>query len=274
MKKFFILISFFVFFLIQCSPQNEESGTSKYLTKTISSQNIRSTISDLIAFENRYTWENQNQVAENLYHRLKRYNSLAVFYESYEADNRQWKNVIGRYMGKQHSEKLYVFCAHYDSISSGSTPAPGANDNATGVAVLLEVARVLSDTSCKNTIEFVFFSNEEQDHKGSKAYVEKRRAQGLNIEGTINVDTIGYTNPSVFFIPPKVRNRNLGYRVFYLVKKTVKRPILYFQTGFKDPDEIVLLGGRPKNKAFVEKLYSIIEPSEIGIKKEVGPQCG
>jgi len=274
MKKFFILISFSIFFLIQCNPRDKELGAFKYSVNTVSSKNILNTLSDLTAFKNRYTWEKQNEVAEYLYHKLKEYHSLDMFYESYEADNRQWKNVIGRYTGSQHPEKVYIFCAHYDSISSGSTLAPGANDNATGVAVLLEVARVLSETSSTNTIEFVFFSNEEQDHKGSKAYVEKLRARGLNIEGAINVDAIGYTNPSVFFVPPEVKKRNWAYRVFYLLNQVIKRPILYFQTGFKNPNEILVLGGRPKNRAFVERIYSTINTSEIDTKKEVGPQCG
>jgi Zn-dependent M28 family amino/carboxypeptidase len=80
----------------------------------------------------------------------------------------QLKNVICRKQGI--SPKVIIICAHYDSIMEDANNAeersPGANDNASGVSVLLKLARILFPFQLNHSIQFVFFSGEEQGYGG------------------------------------------------------------------------------------------------------------
>lgn len=83
--------------------------------------------------------------------------------------------------------------AHMDSISERpSASAPGANDNATGIAVLIEVHRLLSGLSRDKEVVLVAFSGEEQDLLGSTACAAIARAEAWPIEVMINLDMLGY----------------------------------------------------------------------------------
>lgn len=91
---------------------------------------------------------------------------------------------------------LYLLTAHFDSISQdekGSIleAAPGADDNATGVAVLLEAARALSRVELEVSVGFVFFNVEEAGLRGSKQFAKEFKERGGRLDGVINIDTIG-----------------------------------------------------------------------------------
>jgi hypothetical protein len=105
-----------------------------------------------------------------------------------------WQNLIVRLPGKALPEEKILLTAHFDStvVREGNALllAPGADDNASGTAVLLEALRLLSNESFEKTIEIVFFSGEEINDQGSRAYLQDHDFQ--NIKGVINVDMIGY----------------------------------------------------------------------------------
>ena len=95
-----------------------------------------------------------------------------------------------------------MICAHYDSISNRSlnwnpalTAAPGADDNATGTAALLEYARILSQNraSLTHRVVLAFFDGEELFFKGSGAYVSSL-AKPYPYSAVINIDMVGF-NP-------------------------------------------------------------------------------
>jgi hypothetical protein len=89
---------------------------------------------------------------------------------------------------------IIVICAHYDSFSR-LNPEPGADDNATGVAAVLEAARILAPQAFERTIVYLTFSGEEQGLVGSEAWVADAVARGLDIRAAINLDMIGYVRP-------------------------------------------------------------------------------
>jgi hypothetical protein len=243
----------------------------------ISEESILKTLKEIAFWENRTTWEKQNEVADDLYRRLKKNKGLEVYFHRYQVGNQTYKNVVARVPGKKDPGAVLIFCAHYDSHPAGlvaSGRAPGVDDNATGVAVLLEGARVLAGNPVNNSVELVFFSNEEQDHKGSKAYVKDLAAGGRIIKGVINIDTIGYTQPSWSVLWQVAQGKGSFEKWPYLAKQVLKKPVYYLQTGFKNPDEILLVGGRPVNASFVDKIYSRLKAADVGIKKDIGPQCG
>lgn len=111
-------------------------------------------------------------------------------------------NIIGTLTGTGRLGGYYIVGAHYDAIASHSfptdsmwwcdNPAPGADDNATGVAVALEAARVLSGLSFPFDIRFIFFTGEELGLLGSIAYADSVAALGDTIYGVLNVDMLAY----------------------------------------------------------------------------------
>lgn len=103
-------------------------------------------------------------------------------------------NIVATIQGSVHPEKECVIVAHYDSYSSTNptVTAPGANDNATGTAAVMEAARVCAGKLFENTIRFVAVSGEELGMFGSDHYAFKARDEGRNIIGAINGDMIGY----------------------------------------------------------------------------------
>jgi Zn-dependent M28 family amino/carboxypeptidase len=104
------------------------------------------------------------------------------------------RNVIATRAGR--STRQIVFGAHLDTKSS----SPGANDNGSGVGVVLELARVLRDSALEPTVVFVLFGAEEMidanpdhHHYGSRAYVARLSAEQVaNVAGMVSVDMVGY----------------------------------------------------------------------------------
>ena len=95
--------------------------------------------------------------------------------------------------GHSAADEIIVAGAHYDSVVG----SPGANDNASGVAALLELARLLAGTALPRTVRFVAFVNEEapffySDEMGSKLYADRAHAQGERIKAMLSLETIGY----------------------------------------------------------------------------------
>jgi len=91
-------------------------------------------------------------------------------------------NVVATLPGSDPDAGMVVIGAHYDSrtidLADATSPAPGANDNATGVAAVLEIARVLAHQTPRATVIFVAFSAEEVGRQGSLHYIETGRALG------------------------------------------------------------------------------------------------
>lgn len=112
------------------------------------------------------------------------------------------RNVVATLPGKgPNKNRIYLMTGHYDSISS-KTPgwdggwrrmaAPGASDNASGIAEMLETARILSQQDFDFTIRFIAFSGEELFLFGSKHYAQLVRERGDDIAGVLNFDLLGH----------------------------------------------------------------------------------
>ncbi len=99
----------------------------------------------------------------------------------------------------QQASRIVLVTGHYDSRNSdnlnGTDPAPGANDDGSGVAVSLECARVLSQAAGKlkfpATIIFLTVAGEEQGLNGSKHFAQMAKQQGWKIEAVLNNDIVG-----------------------------------------------------------------------------------
>lgn len=91
-----------------------------------------------------------------------------------------------------------MISAHYDSrmedINNSTARAPGADDNASGVSALLEVARILSKASLEHSIIFVLFSGEEQGKWGSRHYADHIDETDVDLDLLINLDMVGFSS--------------------------------------------------------------------------------
>jgi peptidase M28-like protein len=106
-------------------------------------------------------------------------------------------NVVATLRGTDPSaaDRVYVVGAHYDSrvtdVLNFTSDAPGADADASGVAAMLELARVMASHPSKATIIFVAFDAAEQGQFGSSFFAATAKASGENIQAFLNMDTIG-----------------------------------------------------------------------------------
>ena len=103
------------------------------------------------------------------------------------------RNLEAEVVGAERPGDIVLVGAHYDSVVG----CPGANDNATGVAAMLELAGFFVGSAPDRTIRFVAFVNEEPpfcftDTMGSRVYSRRSRERGENIVAMLSLETIGY----------------------------------------------------------------------------------
>jgi leucyl aminopeptidase len=112
---------------------------------------------------------------------------------AYEGRSVVVTNVLGDLSLSAPGKNSLIICAHYDSRGeAGTDVAPGADDNASGVAVLLEAARVLSESGLRPRVTLAFFGGEEDSLIGSSAFANEALDEHLPLRGAINVDMVGY----------------------------------------------------------------------------------
>lgn len=113
---------------------------------------------------------------------------LDVRLHPFTYNSNTYYNVVAVLPGLVSPAEQVIMCAHYDSVNN-----PGADDNASGTAAVLETARILSNYRFEKTIIFIAFDREEQGLVGSTAYANQYRND--NILGVVNLDMVAY-NPS------------------------------------------------------------------------------
>jgi hypothetical protein len=115
--------------------------------------------------------------------------------------NYQAKNIIGKIDGKKKN-KFIVFSAHYDHLGrmGSNTYFPGANDNASGVAMLLSLAKYFKQHPPKYSIVFCFFSGEEAGLEGSKYFVSNPYFKLNQIKFVLNIDIMGSADNGVTIV--------------------------------------------------------------------------
>ncbi len=129
--------------------------------------------------------------------------------QEYEINGARCANLEVTQPGTRQSNEILVVGAHYDTVRG----SPGANDNASGVAALLEIARLFARTSPVTTVRFVAFANEELPffrtaRQGSLVYARAARARGDNIKPMVSLETMGcYSDaPGSQRYPPLLRH--------------------------------------------------------------------
>jgi Zn-dependent M28 family amino/carboxypeptidase len=115
--------------------------------------------------------------------------------QEYEARSKVFSNIEAEVTGQEFPKDIIIVGAHYDTNRN----SPGANDNGSGVAALLELARSFAHQRISRTLRFVAFTNEERPflrtpYMGSRVYARRCRERNENITAMMSLETIGYSS--------------------------------------------------------------------------------
>lgn len=131
--------------------------------------------------------------------------------QEYECDGAEMRNLVIEKIGKNPDLPCIVLGAHYDTVFE----TPGADDNASGIAGLLELARVLKDYTNRRTIRFVAFPHEEPPYffthsMGSRQYAKTLKQKGENVLVMLALEMLGYAGENYGQLYPAPLMRILG----------------------------------------------------------------
>jgi hypothetical protein len=184
------------------------------MVKEVSAKNIEATIRKLVSFGTRSTLSDQNDpnrgigaARDWIYGQFQKIsadcgNCLTVEKQSFlqPKANRvpeptTLTNVVATLKGTTVPERVYLVSGHYDTMCSsptdGKCDAPGANDDGSGTATVIELARVMSKRKFDATIIFVTVAGEEQGLLGSTHFAQQASEKKMNIEGMFTNDIVG-----------------------------------------------------------------------------------
>ena len=140
-------------------------------------------------------------------------------------------NILATLKGTVNPELVYVVSSHYDSSAAG----PGADDDSSGTAALLETARIMADRPQPATIVFASFTGEEAGLLGSREFVRQAVEKKIRIVGALNNDTVGWANDQR--LDNTIRYSNAGIRdIQHGAAQQFTNLILYDTRYFKSTD--------------------------------------
>ena len=219
MKRFVLLFTVVVLLAAHTGHAQEHSIREKLhgITSQVSTDRLRADIDALVGFHTRNTYSDTSSDTKGigaarrwLYQEFQKINEqngggmkvyMDYFYQrsssrsrsATSADSVKMANVIAVFPGTR-SDRILHLNGHYDSITSPRNDleafAPGANDDASGVVALLELARILSKHTFYNTIMLAALTGEEYGLFGSTYTAAKAVEEGWNLEGVIANDMI------------------------------------------------------------------------------------
>jgi hypothetical protein len=149
-------------------------------------------LSQDIGERNFWQYQNLERAADYIKGEFRKY-GYEPREQIYHLEGKPYRNIIATKKGEIQSDKIIIICAHYDSVVG----SPGADDNASGIAGLLELARRLAQENTKKTIKFITMVNEEppffmSKDMGSFQYARQVRKKGDNIEAVLCLESLGY----------------------------------------------------------------------------------
>ena len=164
----------------------------------VDGERLMDTLTYLTSFPRRDGFDEQDEILDTLAVELEEAGA-AVDFHTYTHAAQGHRNLIATVPASADTSPEVphlVIGAHVDSTSEwGAELAPGADDNASGVAAVLETARILAACELPTRIDFVLFTNEEIGTVGSGAYAEDAAAADEAIVGMIAVDMVAYGPP-------------------------------------------------------------------------------
>jgi Zn-dependent M28 family amino/carboxypeptidase len=117
--------------------------------------------------------------------------------DHFQWEGKSYKNIVAEKKGRTFPHRVFILGGHYDTVPD----SPGADDNASAIAVLLEVARNIQAVPLDITVRLIAFSLEEYNFIGSTHYVEGLKKRGEKILGMISLEMVGFTGPRQSYPP-------------------------------------------------------------------------
>jgi hypothetical protein len=186
------------------------------LVDQVNADSLTATIRRLQDFGTRLALSDSCYVSEYwVKNKLEEYGCLAEYDSFYHArslyfynpwpDSGYERNVLGRSFGVMRPEVQYIVCGHLDATTLGGYPhpidtsicrtnAPGADDDATGIAATMEIARIFGKYTWEPTITYACWAAEESYLLGSGHFAGEAESLDVNIGGLVNMDMVGYMN--------------------------------------------------------------------------------
>ncbi len=206
-----------IFLLLTCSvfaQKPKPNAEIQKMLKEVSAKNIENSIRKLVSFGTRNTLSEQNNPTRGIgaardwiFAEMQKISNdcggcLTVEKQSFEQPKANripqptiLTNVVATLKGTTNPERIYVVSGHYDSMCSSPIDAvcdaPGANDDASGTAAVIEMARVMSKYKFDATIIFMAVAGEEQGLLGAAYFAENAKKNNWNIEAMFTNDIIG-----------------------------------------------------------------------------------
>lgn len=191
---------------ILCAQKTQPDPGVQKMLREISAERFAASVKTLAGFVTRGNFSDPNQKTRGigaarrwLADQFKSYSPrLEVTFDTTKKGETEIVSVIATLPGATQPRKQILVTAHYDSINlkvkgpaAAEAPAPGADDDASGTAAVLELARVMSQYRFEKTLVFVAFAGEELGLVGSTAFAARAKAAGRQIEAVFNNDIIG-----------------------------------------------------------------------------------
>jgi leucyl aminopeptidase len=180
----------------------------KTILKLVKEESIISAIDSLAAYKNRY-YRSATGIASSKW-LADHWTELAagrpdITVTAFKHAAYPQESVILTVRGTTEPDKVVVVGGHIDSVAGGGdTPAPGADDNASGIAVIEEVIRVLTASGYKpaQTLKFIAFAAEEAGLRGSGEIAATFKKEGVAVQGMLNLDMTNYKGSAedIYFI--------------------------------------------------------------------------
>lgn len=198
----------------KAKPRTSVDPEIQKMIREVSAKNIEVSIRKLVSFGTRNTLSEQDNPTRGIgaardwiYSEFQKFNAacggcMVVVKQSFTQPKANripeptvLTNVIATLKGSTDPGRIYVVSGHYDSMCSsptdGKCDAPGANDDASGTAAVIELARVMSKRKFDATIVFMTVPGEEQGLLGAAHYAEQAKQSAMNIEAMFTNDIIG-----------------------------------------------------------------------------------
>lgn len=193
----------------------------EYRIDPVSDSTLTEYVTRLTEFRTRRSCTDSNRVAgEWIYDTFQQFGFAEVYFDSFPyplGPCDVQRNVAAVKPGTLFSDKVLVIGGHYDSITnpeSGCDPdtlAPGADDNASGTAVVLETARILAEEETDLTLIFLAIGSEELGGFGSYHFAEEAFDAGLDIRTMFNADMVANENDDTWRVEVNVDSASIPY---------------------------------------------------------------
>lgn len=213
-RTLFFLLLMFLMSSAAFAQKNKPNPEIQKMVKEISAKNIEASIRKLVSFGTRNTLSEQDSPTRGIgaardwiFGEFQKISSdcggcLTVEKQTFlqpkaprVPEPTNLTNVVATLKGTTDPARVYVVSGHYDSMCTSPTDAkcdaPGANDDASGSAAVIELARVMSKRKFDATIVFMTVAGEEQGLLGATYFAEQAKKTAMNIEGMFTNDIIG-----------------------------------------------------------------------------------